>query len=106
MQLHVKSVGGQSPGIMITGDRDSLLALADQIKAGAATVDDGPVRKDVFPAIGEPCDWVQFRVSKSMPSVVRLHNAKTGGILAFVAFFYASLPVFAYLIYRGVRSFF
>ncbi len=106
MQLHVKSIGGQSPGIVITGGRADLVAFADEIRARAAHVEEGPIAKDVFPAIGDPCDWIQVCVAKNMNHVVRDHDIKTRGILALVAFCFVSLPVLGYLVYRGIRSFF
>ena len=106
MQLHVKSEGGKSPGIIITGSRVDLIAFADQIRAVVAEVEEGPVTKHAFPAIGEPCDWIQVVVAKNMNQMVRDHETKTRGILAVVAFLVMGLPVAAYLIYRGIRSFF
>jgi hypothetical protein len=106
MQLHVKSQGGQSPRVVVTGDRASLLKFADQIREGVAKVDEGPIKHDGLSVIGEPCDWIQVQVVKSMSSVVRDHQFKTRGILSLVGLFYLSLPVAAYLIFRGVRSFF
>src|SRR5690242_9603369 len=104
MNLLVKVEGGPSPGVSIVGERTDLIALADRLKAGAESKEEGRIGFSDARVQGEPHEWIEFELVKSLSTArdnqkVKAAPAKLGAVLFFVI-----AAVVCYFAYRGIRT--
>lgn len=106
MKLLVKIEGGPSPGVTIAGEQRDLVALAEQIKAGAAIRPEGIIPLEDVHVEGEyHHEWIAFEVVKSFPVARDDQKVKAAPMkLAIVAVFFLMM-VLVYFAYRGARTF-
>ena len=84
MKLLVKVEGGPSPGITIAGEQNDIVALGEQLKAGAASRAEGLVPIEGVHVEGEPHEWIAFEVVKNFPRARRwrwLRGADAGSTI-------------------------
>lgn len=104
MKLVVKVEGGPSPGVTIVGEQRDLIALADRLKAGAESKEEGRIGFSDARVEGEPHEWIEFELVKNLAAARDTQRSKSMpaklGVVAFV--FLAAL--ICYLAYRGIRT--
>ena len=105
MKLIFKCEGGTSPGLTIVGERADLLALADQLKAGATEKEEGVVPISDAIVAGYGVEWLEFQVVKNLePLVAKQKKKERKSVLAATALFIFMISI-GYLVYRGIKSF-
>lgn len=105
MRLLVKVEGGPSPGVTISGERDDLIALSQQLKVGAEAQDHGRILLKDVRVEGEPHEWIEFEVVKSFPAARDDQKVKAAPIKLLVVFFFIFGAAICYLAFRGLRTF-
>jgi hypothetical protein len=103
MKLLVKSHGGPSHGLTITGERNDMLEFASRLKAGVEEKEeDHAIRFPDAKVHGERCEWIEVQIVKELTPLAEAQ--KKNSKLTMLAVW--SVIVFiAYLAYRGVQSF-
>ena len=105
MKLLVKLEGGPSPGVTIAGEQRDLVALAEQIKVGAAARAEGVVPLEGVHVEGEPHEWIAFEVVKSFPKARDEQKVKAAPMKLATVIAILVMIALVYLAYRGVRTF-
>jgi hypothetical protein len=86
MNLLVKVEGGPFLGVLIVGERKDLIALADQLKTGAESKEEGRIGFSDAHVKGEPHEWLEFELVKNLAAArdeqkVKAAPAKLGVML-------------------------
>src|SRR4051812_40267936 len=102
MNLLVKVEGGPSPGVSIVGERKDLIALADQLKAGAESKEEGRIGLSRARVEGEPHEWIEFELVKSLAVARDIQKVKAAPAKLGVVVFFVIAVGICYLAYRGI----
>lgn len=105
MKFLVKVEGGQSPGVTIAGEQKDLVALAEQLKAGAESKTEGLIPLPQAEVEGEPHEWIAFEVVRSFPQARDAQKVKAAPAKLAVVGFVLVMVVLCYLAYRGIQTF-
>lgn len=105
MNLVVKVEGGPSPGVSIVGERKDLLALADRLKAGVESKEEGLIGFSDTRVEGEPHEWIEFELVKNLAAARDAQKMKAAPAKLGVVLFFVFAVAVCYLAYRGIRTF-
>ena len=104
MNLLIKVEGGPSPGVSIVGERKDLIALAERLKAGAESKEEGRIGFSDARVEGEPHEWIEFELVKSLATARDAQKVKAAPAKLGVVVFFVFAAVICFLAYRGIRT--